>query len=279
LTLGWPETLGSVIVNDELLSIGRFARLCGLTIGALRHYDEVGLLRPASVNGSTGYRSYARGQLAEARAIARLRAVELSLDEIRTVLRDGDDAVLHAALGRTEARLWQLQRIRYRLQRLLERKDDLMADPTTTDVDHRQLGVDLFNHVWTLLELPSRTVEQDDEMIHAAHASRYHWSLAGEPRHLARGEWQVSRVYSVLGRAEPALHHARRCLAIVEAADDREDWDLPFAYEALARASLVAGDREAAAGYVAQARELGEQIADPEDRELLESDLAGLAAS
>lgn len=151
-----------------------------------------------------------------------------------------------------------------------------MAEPTPIDVDHRQLGVDLFNHVWTLLELPSRTPEQDDELLNAAYASRYHWSRVGEPKHLARGEWQIARAYCVLGRGEPALHHARRCLAILEAADAKEDWDLPFAYEALARASLVAGDAEAALAHAAKARELGAAIADPEDRELLESDLAGL---
>jgi hypothetical protein len=145
-----------------------------------------------------------------------------------------------------------------------------------TEVDHRQLGVDLFNRVWTLLELPERTPEQDDELVHAAHASRYHWGLAGTTTNLGRGEWQISRVYAVLGRAEPALHHARRCLELVEAADDTEDWDLPFAHEALARASLVAGDEEAARSHAARARELGKQIADPEDRELLERDLASL---
>ena len=151
-----------------------------------------------------------------------------------------------------------------------------MAEPTTADVDHRQLGVDLYNHVWTLLELPSRTPDQDDELIHAAHASRYHWSLAGTAKNLVRGEWEVSRVYSVLGRSEPALWHARRCLELAEAADDLEDWDLPFAHEALARASLVAGDTGAAAAHAAKARELGARIADPEDRELLEHELAGL---
>jgi hypothetical protein len=151
-----------------------------------------------------------------------------------------------------------------------------VTGPPTSGVDHRRLAVELFNHVWTLLELASRTPEQDDELIHAAHASRWHWSKAGTTVNLARGEWQISRVYAVLGRAEPALWHARRCLAYVEAADDAEDWDLPFAYEALARASFVAGDIAAAAGHAAEARELGERIVDPEDRELLEKDLATL---
>ena len=47
--------------DDELISIGRFARPSGLSIGALRHYDELDLLRPADVDRFTGYRRYRRG--------------------------------------------------------------------------------------------------------------------------------------------------------------------------------------------------------------------------
>lgn len=142
--------------------------------------------------------------------------------------------------------------------------------------DHRQLGVDLFNHVWTLLEQPERTADEDDTMLHAAHASRHHWGQVGEPRHLARGEWQISRVYAVLDRGEPALHHARRCLEILERSRDGEEWDVPFAHEAVARAALVAGERETAEYHLAQARQLGAQIEDADDREHLEAALAEL---
>jgi hypothetical protein len=140
-------------------------------------------------------------------------------------------------------------------------------------VNHRQLGVDLFNEVWRLME--SR--EDDERMLRAAHASAYHWAEAPEcePKNRARSEWQLSRVYTVFGRAEPALHHAQRCLAICEAnPDNMEDWDLPFAYEALARAYRVAGIDEEAARCQQRARELGEQIADAEDREHLDEALA-----
>jgi hypothetical protein len=143
--------------------------------------------------------------------------------------------------------------------------------------DERQLAVDLYNHAWTLIDLPERTAEQEDELIHASHASRHHWAQVGTAANLARGEWQLSRVYAVLGRAEPALHHARRCLAYCEGSPDAiEDWDLPFAYEALARAQLVAGRAEEAGAAKARAVELGAAIADPEDREVLENDLATL---
>jgi hypothetical protein len=127
------------------------------------------------------------------------------------------------------------------------------------------------------MSLPERTPEQDDELIHAAHASRHHWAEVGTTANLARGEWQVSRVYATLGRAEPALFHAKRCLAYCESDPDAlEDWDLPYAYEALARAHLVAGNEEEAKRSARRARELGERVADPEDREHLEEDLATL---
>src|SRR5439155_11025717 len=124
---------------------------------------------------------------------------------------------------------------------------------------------------------PERTPEQDDELIHAAHASRHHWAEVGTAANLARGEWQVSRVYATLGRGEPALYHARRCLAYCERDPDAlEDWDLPYAHEALARAHAVAGNADEARANAARARELGERIEDEEDREQLVADLATL---
>ena len=143
--------------------------------------------------------------------------------------------------------------------------------------ERRRLAVDLFNHAWSLLRLPERTPEQDDELIHAAHASRHHWAEVGTAANLARGEWQISRVYATLGRAEPALYHAGRCLAYCEGDPDAlEDWDLPYAYEALARAHLVAGNAAEARASADRARELGERISEAEDREQLAADLATL---
>ena len=146
-----------------------------------------------------------------------------------------------------------------------------------TPEEERQLAVDLFNHAWTLVELDGRTAEQDDELIHAAHASRHHWAAVGTPANLARGEWQLSRVYTMLGRAEPALHHARRCLVYCEANPDAlEDWDLPYAHEALARAHALAGEADEAGRHATQARELSARVAGVKDREHLEADLATL---
>lgn len=152
--------------------------------------------------------------------------------------------------------------------------------PALSPQQHRQLAVDLFNLVWTLLEKADRTPDEVDAMIHAAHASRHHWRLAepAGPEHAARGEWQCSRVYAVLGRAEPARWHAQRCLAICEA-NGIGDWAIAFAYEALARASRVAGDQPAVERWLARAHEAAAAIHDAEDRELVLADLATILSA
>jgi hypothetical protein len=139
----------------------------------------------------------------------------------------------------------------------------------------RQLAIELFNLTWELLESPSRTPDDDDRMVHAAHGSRHHWGQVGGPENLVRGELQCSRVYAVLGRAEPAIHHAERCLELCRQ-NDIGDFDLAYAYEALARAHRVAGDHQASGRFAELAREAGERIAEADDREQFQRDLATL---
>jgi DNA-binding transcriptional MerR regulator len=269
------------LMPDNLLFIGAFARRVGLTSKALRHYHEVGLLVPAGVDGSTGYRLYRPDQASRARAIRTLRELQMPLSEIANILDHPSPAQIHDLLvehrRRVAVRHSESQIILTRLQPLIDGKEVLMDDTRSTsldDVTRRRLAADLFNRVWTLLEAPSRTPEQDDEMVHAAHASRFHWGEIGEPVNLARGEWQCSRVYSVLGRSEPALHHAQRCLDILQRSEVKEDWDLPFAHEALARAYALAGDLQHARRHLDVAKKLLQEVADPDDRALVENDLA-----
>lgn len=135
--------------------------------------------------------------------------------------------------------------------------------------DHRQWGVDLFNATWKLIE--SRA--DDDLMLHKAHASAYHWSQAPEctPANRARAEWLCSRVSALAGLPDAARRHAESCLRWCEE-HDLGDWDLAFAHEALALAAKVAGNEDGAARHAEQARAV--PIADADDRELLERDLA-----
>lgn len=144
----------------------------------------------------------------------------------------------------------------------------------TKDI-HRKLAIQCFNQVWDLLEKKDRTQMEDDTMLHMAHTSRFHWGEVGTPVNLSRGEWQISRVYSVLNRAEPALFHAKRNLEIC-LENQITDFDLAFAYEALARAYKVAGNEQEMLHYKNLAIEASKAIEKDGDRNLLKSDLESI---
>jgi DNA-binding transcriptional MerR regulator len=265
----------------NLMPIGRFSRQTGLSVKALRHYDELGLLRPAAVDPDTGYRLYATGQVERAEAIRLLRRLEVPLDDIATLLASGDPATVRSVLldhqRRTALRSAELKLILQGLQPLIDGKEPVMGTHAQAlDAEtERRLGIDLFNKTWTLMEKTDRTREDDDEMLHCAHASAYHWLQVGTQANRARSEWQCSRVNAILGHVEPALRHARRCLELVEATpDEMEEFDLPAAYEALGRAHAVAGDTAEAQRYVELGRAATAKIADDDDRAIMEADFA-----
>lgn len=150
---------------------------------------------------------------------------------------------------------------------------DLGQDPAAD----RAQAVALFNHAWSLMDRPQRTAAEDFDLIHAAHASRWHWGRAGGPQEWAIGEWQCSRTYAVLGRPEPALIHARRCLDLcVEHGLD--GFIVASAHEALARAHAVAGDLPTARTERDLAAALTATLEDADDRAVIEGDIATLPA-
>lgn len=154
-----------------------------------------------------------------------------------------------------------------------------MTDPPPETLDrkaHRRLGIDLFNRTWTLIRTEGRTQAEDDELVHCAHASAYHWLHGGGTEaNRARSEWLCARVHVLLGDTGGALHHAERCLAIVQGTPEAmEPFDLPAAYEALARAHAAAGNRAEMERFVELGRAEAAGIEDDDDRRLIEADLA-----
>lgn len=112
-------------------------------------------------------------------------------------------------------------------------------------------------------------------MIQSPHTSRYHWGQIGKPIHFERGEWQISRLYSVLYKAEPALHHAKRCLDICTK-NDIGDFDIAFTYEAMARAHSVVGNKDKVTKYLELAKEAGVKIEKEDDKKYFMSELESI---
>jgi DNA-binding transcriptional MerR regulator len=96
-----------------LLNIGEFSKMTHLSVKALRHYHDVGILEPAAIDPYSGYRSYAAGQVTSAQVIRRLRDLGMPLDSIRAVLTAPDLAArnreITAHLERMERQLEQTQ--------------------------------------------------------------------------------------------------------------------------------------------------------------------------
>ncbi|WP_043652804.1 MerR family transcriptional regulator [Nocardia thailandica] len=78
------------MIDSDLLTIGAFARACGLTATALRFYDDAGVLVPAAVDDATGYRYYDPAQIPVARMVRQLRAAGLPLADVTAVLAEPD---------------------------------------------------------------------------------------------------------------------------------------------------------------------------------------------
>ena len=123
-------------VESELVAIGEVARRSGLTVSALRYYDETGVLVPAAVDASSGYRWYGLAQVRLARLVARLRRVGLPLAVLRQVVADPHAAgpLLDAHLCRLEHALTDARRELSAARALIEEETRMTTTITTTTV-------------------------------------------------------------------------------------------------------------------------------------------------
>ncbi|MDY7103769.1 MAG: MerR family transcriptional regulator [Actinomycetota bacterium] len=120
-----------------MLSIGEFSQLTHLNVRALRRYHEAGLLEPATVDPSSGYRYYTAEQIPTAQVIHRLRELEVPLADVRRIVHTPDPQVraslvadhlqrLEAQLDRTRAAVASLHRL-------------LRPEPAQLDVELREV--------------------------------------------------------------------------------------------------------------------------------------------
>ena len=164
------------------------------------------------------------------------------------------------------------------LQLLIDGKETVMGtrseslDPEA----QRRLGIDLFNRTWTLIERPARTPAEDDELLHCAHASAYHWAQVG-----TRGEPRPQRV-AVLAR----LRGARPCragapprapLPRARASPRRRSWRSSTSRSRTRRSPRVRRRGRRRRGAPARAASAAvEAIGDEDDRAPLEADLTAI---
>ena len=137
---------------------------------------------------------------------------------------------------------------------------------------HRYFASDFFNKCWELMNKTERTPDEDLQMINLSHASCAHWQIVGTAENWVVGEWQLSRVYAQLNRAEPCLYHADTCMRLCKE-NNIGGLNLGFAYEALARAQHLLGNDEVAKEFIELGKKVAEDITEKNDHDYLLKEL------
>lgn len=145
-------------------------------------------------------------------------------------------------------------------------------DLSTPEAVHRYYSAFCFNLTWDLLDKAVRTTDENETMIQACLASLWHWSQRPDctDRERSVGAWQAARVYAVVQQPDNARRYGQMALAF---AHDQPPFYQAYAYEALARAEVAAGNRIVAQQYLEQARQLAGLVANTEERDLIFADL------
>jgi hypothetical protein len=152
----------------------------------------------------------------------------------------------------------------------------MAAGKSTFDIneDHVYFSREAYNYTWEYMEQADpRSSEEDMNMLHSAIASLWHWSRRDDvmPANLAVGCWQVSRVFNLI--QQPANARAYGLLAL-EYARELDAFFKGYAYETLARAGMLEGDRVGMMNYLEKAHTMVMLIKNEEDQQLLLRDLA-----
>ncbi|OZM56687.1 hypothetical protein CIB95_10715 [Lottiidibacillus patelloidae] len=155
-----------------------------------------------------------------------------------------------------------------------------MKETKVVNLTNRQHAVNCFNAVWDLLEKVDRTKQEDEEMIHKAHSSFYHWTKVKDvtATNISVGYWQLARVYAVLQIGERALYYAERCLEI-SFNNNLEPFYMAYAHEALSRAYAVLGKENESSVQKEKCKEIISKIENEEYKQLVENDIHTIESS
>ena len=143
---------------------------------------------------------------------------------------------------------------------------------TAEESEERTIAVKAYNRCWDLLDAPERTPDDNDELLTAAFAQRYHWRNVGGGQQSIVADWMVGRVAADIGYPDLALHFAQRAFEQVQSGD-HPAWLRASLCEGLARAYASAGDADARNEWLDLARRELERETDAEDAALIASQI------
>lgn len=119
--------------RKELFFIGQVAELFHVSVGTLRHYEKLGLIKPELVDSSSGYRYYSTAQFEVLNTIRYLRTLDMPLEEIKSFLVDRQIGSIQSLLEQQKSdvllRIKELERIRRKIESRLVQLNDALTTP------------------------------------------------------------------------------------------------------------------------------------------------------
>ena len=149
---------------------------------------------------------------------------------------------------------------------------DEKPTPEETARWQRRLASQANNRAWSLSEAVSRTAEEDEEMLQAAHAAMHFWKIVGNENNRAHAAQLVAHVYALLGLPGPAAHYIAKSQPLFFSAQS-EAWEVALAHAVAANVAAAQKDAAAHAEHYAKAFDLVAKLPETEDREILEKTL------
>jgi hypothetical protein len=132
----------------------------------------------------------------------------------------------------------------------------------------RKLGSAANNRGWTLTEQLTRTPEEDQEMLNAAHASVHLWRTIGNANNFALGDLLLGQVHALLGNASYAMHYANLAYDYFTAKES-DPWEVAIVHAVLANAAHCAGRAKLHESHYNTAEKLIAGLSDPEEKDIL----------
>lgn len=178
--------------------IGEAARLAGLTIETLRHYDRIGLVKPHVTDRDTGYRYYSDHEVTQLQIVQFLRSIDLSLSEIKKLLYDDDIPSTLNSLRFAE------EKIDAEIERLLQVKYHLRSTAINYSTKRLATPAERAIQTPTVKELPAQTIflARGLEAPTLGDLYRLHDVVEGQIDPAIRDQFQFENATGVLLRGE-----------------------------------------------------------------------------
>ncbi len=134
----------------------------------------------------------------------------------------------------------------------------------------RRLASQANNRAWSLSEQPVRTAVEAEEMLHAAHAAMYFWSIVGDASTQAHAAQLLAHTYATLKQPSPATAYLERCSPVLMG-ESAKPWERALAHAVAANVASASGNAEGHTYHYTEATRLTAGLEDAEERAIIEA--------